>query len=408
MFKELKYYGEIWLPENENEKCFCVLEFVKGEIYLETNLPSKRGYKLELLYGAFNGLGYLTFVNNRISFSSTGVINVSKYNPKYTLISDGSHFIDPILLKAKKFKIHNDVFNSWIRSFHTINDDNKGLTKADDIRHEIQVKEDLKIEIIKSANFNTGINSASLINVGLVSFTSEKELSIMECIDFYKTFQKFLLFFYGKSNHFEYFRLQCLDCDDWYSLYYKESLVKDNSGNLVALDYNDLKDDLSELMKNWYINEDVKFCTDIILENLLSVKVSHSRRFTNSLSAFEAFSKRFGLKVQKQTFEKRLKDKKDLFSEIANINEVELDIFISKIIRTRDFYVHGNKKQTNHFSEFELLYISFLLDFIVCIGLSEELGLSPINIEKIKGRAKSVYLDMQSVNKMLNENNFIN
>lgn len=408
MFKELKYYGEIWLPDHKDGKCFCVLEFVKGEIYLETNLPSKRVYKIELLYGAFNGLGYLTFVNNRISYSSTGVIKVSKYNPKYTLISDGSNFIDPVSLKAMKFKIRNDVFNSWIRGFHNFSDNDKGLTKADDIRHEIQVKEDLKIEIIKSAFFSHEIASASIINVGLVSFTSEKELSIMECLNLYETFQKFLLFFYGKSIHFEYFQLKCLDCEDWYSIYYKESLVKDNSGNLVGLDYNDLKDDLSELMKNWYINEDVRYCADIILENLLSIKVSHSRRFTNSLSAFEAFSKRFGLIPKNPTTEKFLKTKKNLLSKISNINEVELDIFISKIIRTRDFYVHGNKKQTNHFSEFELLYISFLLDFIVCIGLSEELGLSPINTEKIKGSAKSVYLDMQSVNKMLNENNFIN
>lgn len=32
MFKELKYYGEIWLPENE--KCLCVMEFIDGKVYL--------------------------------------------------------------------------------------------------------------------------------------------------------------------------------------------------------------------------------------------------------------------------------------------------------------------------------------------------------------------------------------
>ena len=109
------------------------------------------------------------------------------------------------------------------------------------------------------------------------------------------------------------------------------------------------------LQKNWYINEDMRFCADIILENLLSVKVSHSLRFTNSLSAFEAFSKRFELILKNPTTEKFLKTKKNLLSEISKINEVDLGTFISKMIRTRAFYVHGNKKQTNHFSEFELL-----------------------------------------------------
>jgi hypothetical protein len=64
------------------------------------------------------------------------------------------------------------------------------------------------------------------------------------------------------------------------------------------------------LQKKWYINEDVRFCADIILENLLSVKVSHSRRFTNSLSAFEAFSKRFELILKNPTTEKFLKPKR--------------------------------------------------------------------------------------------------
>lgn len=408
MFKELKYYGEIWQPENENEKYFCVLEFLDGKVFLETNLTSERGYKLELLNGTFNGLGYLTFINNRVIFGSSGIIEVSKYNPEYTFTSS-SHFIDPVLLKAKEFKIDNSAFNSWIRSFHLYDYDDKSLKKASEIRHKIQIEEkSIGIEIIKSATYSATIESSSLLNIGIVSFISEKELTIMECIDLYKTFQKFLLFFYGKSNHFESFQLKCLGCDEWYSLYYKESLVKDGAGNLAGLDYDDLKEDLSKLLKNWFINEDVRFCADIVLENLLSVKVSHSRRFTNSISAFEAFSKRFVLIPKNPTTEKFLKTKKNLLSEITMKNEKDLDFFITKIIRTRDFYIHGNKKQINRFSDFELLYISFLLDFIVCIGLSEELELAPINIEKLKRKAKSVYIDMQSVNKILNENNFLN
>lgn len=408
MFKELKYYGEIWLSDNEDEKCFCVFEFVKGEIYLETNLPSNRESKLELLYGAFNGLGYLTFVNNRIMYSSTGVVDVFKYSPKYTFIADGSHFIDPDSLKAKEFKIHNNIFNSWIRGFHAFNDDKKGLTKADDTKHEIQINEDLKIEIIKSANLSRGIDSASIVNVGLVSFTSETELSIMECIALYQTFQKFLLFFYGKSNYFESFRLKCLGCDDWYSLYYKESLVREENGNLISLDYDTLKDDLSKIIENWYINKDIRFCADIVLENLLSVKVSHSRRFTNSISAFEAFDEIFGVKAKNHSLEKGLKNNKKMFDEILERNDVDFNIFVNRIIRTRKFYVHGNKEKAVRFSEFEMLYVSLLLDFIVCIGLSVELGLSTKGIDRIKMRAKSVYLDMQSVNKMLNANSFIN
>lgn len=151
MFDERKYYGEIWIPENDNIKYFCVLEFLDGVVYLETNLSSKYPeYKKELIYGVFNNLGYLTFVNNSIIQSSVGIINFKKYSPGYVFVSS-HHKIDPYNLKIKEFKIDNSAFNEWIRSFHWFDNENKKLEKEDDVRHKIIIKEKfLEIEIIKN------------------------------------------------------------------------------------------------------------------------------------------------------------------------------------------------------------------------------------------------------------------
>jgi hypothetical protein len=141
MFEKSKYYGEIWLPENESEKYFCVLEFFEKEVFLETNLSNKYPeYKKDLIYGVFNGLGYLTFINNSVKQSSVGIINFKKYSPEYVFVSS-RHRIDPYNLKIKEFEIDNSVFNEWIRSFHWFDNGKDKLEKEKDVRHKILIKE---------------------------------------------------------------------------------------------------------------------------------------------------------------------------------------------------------------------------------------------------------------------------
>jgi len=405
MFEKLKYYGEIWLPENETEKHFCVLEVIEGEVFLETNLAGNiPEYKKNIIFGTFNGLGYITFINNSVTFSSTGIITIRKYNPEYTFTSS-DHFIDPFTLKIKEFKIDNDALNNWIRSFHLFNYEDNTIEKADDVNHKIEIiKNSIRIEIIKTTNYITNHNSFNLINVGFVSFVSQNKLTLLECIELYKSFQKFLLFYYGQTSHFKSIQIKCLGCKKWFSLYFKDNLINEKHTSFTTLDYEDLKENLDELLNVWFTNEDIRFCADIILENLLSVKVSHNRRFTNSLTTLEAYNKRFGVVHKNPSLEKYFLDHKEVLLSIMNIENADFNNYIKKIIRTRDFFVHGNKRQTNCFTEFELLYISFLIDYIVCIGLSQELGFSSKNINKILIKAKSVFLDMQSVNKMLNNN----
>ena len=136
---------------------------------------------------------------------------------------------------------------------------------------------------------------------------------------------------------------------------------------------------------------------------MLSVKTSHSRRFTNSYSAFEAYSFKFGKTHKNPTVEKYLLEHKELIHRITSIPESEIKGYVSKIVRHRDYLTHRNKTKNNIFSQFELLYISFLLDYIVGIGLMKKMEASEEVIEKIMLRAKSTYQDMQSVNRLLNK-----
>jgi hypothetical protein len=407
MLKEIYYYGEIWMPENENEKFFCKLDFSTKEVILETNLSSNLPeFKKELFYGCFNGLGYLTFINNIVVQSVSGMIEFRKYCPKYVFISS-NHLIIPFDLIVTSFRVENNVLNEWIRTFHDFDFENFKVEKIEGFSRKIIINEELEIDINKSSSVSSNIHSLNLKNFGYINFESKKRLNLLESIEIYNNFQKFLFFYFGQIIPFDDFKIQCQSCGKWFSMFCSDLVSNKKISSLISLNYQDLNEDLDLLLKNWFTNEDLKFCTDIIIENLLSEKVSYSRRFTNSISAFEAFNKRFGIKHHKPTLERWLNDNKNVFIEIMNIECEIFEEFCKKIIRTRDFFVHANKKQTDCFDSFELLYVSLLIDFVVAIGVSKNIHMSENNINKILYQAKSVYIDMQRTNKILRSNIFL-
>jgi hypothetical protein len=403
MFKENKYYGEVWVETNETNKCFCLLELIDDEIFITTNLTIKNTASLiPIIYGEFTSLGHLTFVNCLIRNSSTGMIETLTYQPKYTFVS-GHHPINPIGLKIKHFQIDNSAIVNWIRGMHIYNSIEQKLEKQEDVKLSTNINENLNITVTKSTTYTTNQEFFRMDNVGYVTFKSTIEISIIEAIELYNTFQKLFHFIYGKSDQFKSFNFQCLNCGHWASLYYKNDFTKNNSFSYINLDYSKIKDEFSNIIKHWFTNKDVAYCSDIIIENLLSIKTSHSRRFTNSYAAFEAFSSIFGNKHKNPSAEKYLFEHKDLLIEITNIPEKDIKGYIKKIIRNRDYLVHRNNTKNNIFSQFELLYISFLLDYIVGIGLMKQMEVSSKIIQLIISKAKSTFQDMQGVNRILNQ-----
>jgi hypothetical protein len=408
---EEKYYGEVWLPEKEEIKTFCILEVIDFQVTLTTNLYNhSTEYKIDKIHGQFNKLGVVTLINNIVRNSSSGQIMKRVYEPEYTFISS-SHLVKTETLTLNEFIIKNAAFNSWIRQLHFIPpEDNIFTFKNEEIKEVIEINDKkLEIQFTKTIDYKSNKDKIELINCGFVSFKSEPELKILEAIEIYKTFQKFMLFFFGRFPHFESFRFKCLGCNEYISLYYKDRLSVIKNSNFLYFDFFELKSHLQNILPIWYTNQNLEFCTNFVLENKLSQKISHSRRFVNSIFSFEAYYKRFHSgdnTTKNNNLKKSLSSQKELILELTKIQEEGFISFVQKIIRSRDYYVHGNLKQKEIFSEFELLYISFLLDFIVGIQILYKLGFDEKLIKKAKGRAKSVYVDMQQVNKMLNQNAF--
>lgn len=404
-----KYYGEVWLPD-QKVKNFCVLNFEENEIFLETNLffsnkEYLRRIKENLIFGLFNGVGHVTFINNQVVKSTSGLVEFKVYKPLYTFY--GNHFIRLNNLAAKEYQIDNFAITQWNHSLHWFDHESRSIELNGEINQEVIVpSHDLKININKGISSTSNREHLLIYNSGYVDLFFSKELRIKEGIERYRIFQKFLLFITGRSKQFNSVKFKCLECGEWMNLYFKDSLHEKKGGSFISINYNEISENFPEILNRWYGSLKIQFCVDIIIENLLAEKISHSRRFTNSISAFEAYSKRFEEQPKNPTLEKFLLIQEELILNITKIDPTHIKGFCKKIVRTRKDFIHGNEKDDKIFNEFELLYISILLDYVVAINILKILKVPRDIIEKTILRAEANYSGIQSLNRLFNDDSF--
>lgn len=403
-FKKDKYYGEIWLPEQESQKQFCTLEVIENDFFLHTVLSPNDliSCKVDIIYGVFNDLGCLTFVNCNIIRNETGVIDYKIYSPDYVFVS-ANHLINPKGIRLKSIEVENNTISDLIRTFHTINPLKDKVEIASILVKKTVISNDLTLSLHKNYGIETNNFGTNILNHGIliVDFNSEKTL--LESIEIYKQFQKFCIVFFSGIEKFTYFKSICLECGEKYNIIFNDNLAFKHHQAI----FNDFSfknfDNFPEVIANWYNNEDAKYCFDIIIENYLSKKVSNARRFTNSMSSFEAFYKLFSKEKKHEKLDKRIFEYKDIFylmdSSISNIAD-----FGRKMIRIRDYYVHSNREQKMEFTSFDLLYYSLLFDFVVIRELSIVLGFNEVYIKKIENAGSSVFKHQMPNNRFLNEN----
>jgi hypothetical protein len=406
MKQDDKYYGEVWFDDNDKEKKFAVLLFENNEILIETNLYSPQGaYKEPHILGSFNGLGYITFIDCQTQQSATGLINSRIYNPTYCFIGL-SHFVNPYKLKINQFDVVNEAIVKWIdhRSFYNWN---KKEIVSKDFKNEFYLPDKgIKIVIEQYLNYRGSGYEIKIENKGKVSFQTEKPVDILEAIKFYDQFQKVLQLLRGGSAQFEKFLFKCPSCDDWQEIYYNDKKLTKSKNTYVHTSYSEVKDDLEKILKGAYSLESFQFCLDKLMENFITRESSHNKRFTNSIAAFEAFLKNYNKKSNFKLVTE-IRHHKDLFMRIGDMSEDEWKEFPNKVVRSRNYHSHSNLGNREIFTEYQLLYISLLFDFVIGYLLLETIGVSKTLLQKFVQQGKSVYVDMQWVNSIFSSNPLI-
>lgn len=205
-FKKDKYYGEIWLPEQESQKQFCTLEEIENEMFLHTvsspnDLPSS---KVDIIYGVFNDLGCLTFVNCNIIRSELGVIDYKKYSPDYVFVS-ANHLINPKGIRLKSIEVENNTITDLIRTFHTINPLKEKVEIASILVKKTVISNDLTLSLHKNYGIEANNFGTNILNHGILIFDFNSEKTLLQSIEIYKQFQKFCVVFFSGIEKFTYF-----------------------------------------------------------------------------------------------------------------------------------------------------------------------------------------------------------
>ncbi len=289
MKKDKKYYGDIWFVGKEEQKQFCVLFFKDDDIFLETNLCSPNRVLKELqILGTFTGLGCVTFIDCKIQRYSSGISELRIYKPKYTFVSP-SHFINAIDLQIKEFFVVNNAIVKWVNFMNWFDTETKSLSTKE-FKDEFKIeKEGLIIEIQHYINYHSKNRSElHITNKAAIKFTLDKPVTILKAIEIYNQFQKVLQLLRGGSEKFSEFSFKCLSCNEWKELYYNDKNLSKKTTTFVHTNYDEITDDLNKVLEVVYIDNDFKFCLDRLMENFITNHSSHSKRFTNSISAFEA------------------------------------------------------------------------------------------------------------------------
>ena len=291
MFKHNQYNGEIWV--SEKQKYFCVLEKYYSTIILKTKFKKNtNGFFIEKIYGSFLKLGYVTFYNLFERKNSTGVISYHEYEPKYIFVSSESFVEQPNKLTTKKISFYNDSIVEFIRKANHYD----WLNKTIEINSEI----DLKIHINKSRSlitnghfdYQSSYEKLLLVNRGKFSIEDSEGFDLVSAIDQYNLFKEFMILFHGNFGQFNYSRI-ILDKDYVIDLYYKDEKVLNTSNMFLGFTYQQIENEYTSLLKNWFTNEDFRLVGRYIIDNLLYPKLDNKRKFTTSCSTFEAFVKRF-------------------------------------------------------------------------------------------------------------------
>lgn len=404
MKKDKKYYGDIWFVGKEDQKQFCVLFFKDDDIFLETNLSSeKRVYKELQIIGTFTGVGYVTFIDCRIHSSTSGISELRVYRPKYTFTSP-SHFINAIDLQIKEFFVVNDAIAKWVNFSNWYDSQKDSLIKKEfKDQYDIEGK-GFSIEIQHYVNYHS-INRTQLniTNKGAVKFTLAKSFTILEAIEVYDQFQKVLQLLRGGSEKFSEFSFKCINCDEWQEFYYNDKIVSKKTTTFINTNYNEVTDDFDKVLNVAYLDNDFKFCLDRLMENFITNHSSHSKRFTNSISAFEAYCKIYS-GIKPPNLKKYLKHYESVFKLIGKLTDEDWATFPSKLIRSRNYHVHSDLKNKNIFTDFELLYISFLIDYVIGYLLLKNINASNLLLDKFIIQGNSVYVDMKCTNQILGTN----
>lgn len=431
MTEKVEYNGRWWLPDNPDNQIFGILRFTTdegAELDLDGLLEDVHNLEQmsnpEIIHGESNNDEILTLY--KCQATSLGS-SVSKYRVRHRssystdLIFVGIHFPKLDDMKFKSISIHYLHLDEWlnITGFH-------GLSSgAADQTLKYSRPEPIKAIISNNYTIYLGVNShrsskflgpkkISIEENAYIEIESQEEKSFDEFRDIMGNIENFVSLATMKPVFPLEIEGRTLNNQNlikiFYSLWYTPQQHKALAPFEMLFTFKDISNRFENLLKLWFEKANVLKTVHLLyFSALYNPKQYLDYNFLSYVFAIESYHKITG-KNHRLYFRKRINEIFDkCLGVIENfINENERDVFIQKVIDTRNYLVHhdmGLKDNTAKGQVLVRLTLGLKVLLEICLLIEIGFDLNQINTLFSKYRRYRYYKENRILSLSEKKNN---
>lgn len=436
------HYGFLFDPQVPNHQIDSVTLVLEDDnISLKVNHEFINHKCPNILLGCFNSIGDISLFDCQImSFQSGYGASVTTLKPRF-LIS-GIHCASVEELTFRSISVRCEMLDDWIRrvpiGFCEI-DGKKTLTINEAKTQTITISEEIELEIFQHVNQSFGQRKyafSPFTRFQIKSLKSDLELSsLLQYVNDFKNFLAVITHQYPEVKGAT-LRKSTIQSKSSINLYFNGKSIGTDLGYMTyGFKYSEIVDQIPYMIQQWFLNQQLRQVSEIILEKVYYPSLSSENRFLNSCFAIESFHRIFNKTTifkksefreiknsiletidrqdirqwfvdknshtNEPSFKARLIDFKQYFDLILP-EKTKTDNYIRAIVKTRNSLVHKNFDK-NALTGVNLSYCSIYLDTIVRACTFEKLGLEAQLVNTFLTKSKYTIEGFWVLNKSLTE-----
>lgn len=421
-----QYRGNIFFEDDNFTRRFdATLSIDNDDYYIEFQYNKFRPVDFKIIQGEFLDLGIVTFIECYNCGQTSGIINLVKYKAQHIITE--IKFNDYDSLFATSLHVKMDALKNWLRK--------PNLTGSLIFDNKINYQKHEQITLFENIEYsikiNFGLNENRQINESItlteyceLEISSNKiPINIFELYNIYKKIKIFIAFIGIFSNkHDEFFfkeeRIIYDNQEDPIVMkFFTKNFQTTNNGilNHERINFADLKKNIDFILKNWFFDTKIQDSVVLVMEKYTFIKLTVETYFLNTCFAIETFHrnnklnyvlpkkefsdlkkgiiKKLETEMEIKLFKDRLqfanepsfRDRLNSFKvefETITIEKFDVDVFIGKIVKTRNYLVHRGSK-SNILTNLEIYYASIYLETLTKYCIMEKIGIEKSLLDKI-------------------------
>ena len=393
LFEDFQIKGN-WFVSDENKKCNGILEYVDGEISLELfgNLSEPNVSYSDSIFQNFHDLAtfqrtygksfkIITLLNVYPSHRNNAGIVLTTYNSYEMFIGDWR------IEESNKVKTIYFSYPFIWGPFH-----NRQEEHHREINKEIKIDDFVTLKIGQTSSSSHSLQESKTFQKEFFQIDWKTPVALNESRNYQTSINHFMRLCFGTPIYPEHYSLTTnfITGDELRPPYYYyfpgwTSFIKNtikrfpkphDGGFLRYSDIDDFERVIQKWMELWFKTQDVMF--DFF--NIFESRTSLETKFTELCHVIQ----KFYVEVNNDDLNFRVKVEWFLNQCIDEIkNKINTDNFLSKVVDTRDYNVHGNNSRTHLVTNSQGLYtLTDGLTTLIEIFLIKQLGIEKDSIQQ--------------------------